>query len=403
MRKIVVIFIFFVVSKAWGNKISDAYEALSIFDYFKAKQLFYQSHSKFPAESSYGLATIYFRTDNPFTNIDSAAKYISISKIKFKNTITFSRYHISLININILAQKIGRKGYELYGKKNTVTDFNYFLSHFYFSDDSLLYQNYYHRDELQLKKAINSQSSDSIHQFLFNYPESILYKQAQSVFYDFQYEEQTPQKTISQLQLFLKQYPKNPNITEAETALFNLVQQSHSVDSTYYFIKKYSTTLTNEAAWKLLYSLSVNHYSKEELTDFLKKYPDYPYNETVLKEISLAQNILIPLKNSNDKFGYIDTLGNWIISPQFDDAQAFSEGFAAVCKNDSCFYINKEGFKTSDYYFEETESYKDGIAVVKKDTYYFLINRSGQIISKGYQDINEPSHKLYVSKLEIII
>jgi hypothetical protein len=92
-----------------------------------------------------------------------------------------------------------------------------------------------------------------------------------------------------------------------------------------------------------LYSTSVKSYSKEELTNFLEKYPDYPFNETIIKEISLAQNILLPLKNLEDKYGFIDTVGNWIIAPQFDDASAFSEGFASVCKNDSCFYINKEG------------------------------------------------------------
>lgn len=62
----------------------------------------------------------------------------------------------------------------------------------------------------------------------------------------------------------------------------------------------------------------------------MAKYPDYPYNEAVLKEIVLSQNILIPLKDTSDKFGYIDTLGNWIIKPQFDDAQEFKEGFASV-------------------------------------------------------------------------
>ena len=90
-----------------------------------------------------------------------------------------------------------------------------------------------------------------------------------------------------------------------------------------------------------------NDTLKEELTDFLNKYPDYPFNETILKEISLSQNILIPLKNAADKFGFIDTLGTWVIQPQYDDALTFSEGFASVCKNDSCYYINKEGQKIS--------------------------------------------------------
>ena len=399
MRKIVIIFTICFVSQALGNNLSDAFEALSMYDYFKAKQLFYKAHKKYPCESSYGLATIFYRTDNPFSNIDSAAKHIAISKIRFKDTATFSAYHINHQTINELAQKISYKGFDVYGNSKSIIGLNHYLTDYYFSSDSLLSVIYLRRDEIRLSNAAGYLSSDSIQQFLLNHPESWLYSKAQNIFYDFQFAEKTPQQSKQQLQLFIKQFPRNPRVFEAEITLFKLIQEFHSADSTYGFIKKYSSNLTNEAAWKLLYSLSVKHYNKDELTNFLHKYPDYPYNETLLKEISLSQNILIPLKNLNDKSGFIDTLGNWIIQPQYDDALPFSEGFASVCKNDSCFYINKEGNTTSDNFFEETESYKDGIAIVKKGNDYFLINRSGQIISKGYQDINESSHQLYVCKL----
>ena len=399
MRNLIAIFIICFGLQAHGSKISDAYEALSIFDYFKAKQLFYKTQSKFPCESAFGLATIYFRTDNPFSNIDSAAKYISISKSQFKDSITYSLYHINHETIQSLAIIIGNKGFEKYASHNSVESYNYFLSHYYFSDSTLLAQTYLKRDGLQLTKAIASQSSEQITQFLLKYPQSHLYQKAQKLFFDFQYTEQTTDQSIRQYQVFIKQFPKNPNVSFAETNLFNLIQPFHSSDSIYNFIKHYSTELTREAAWKLLYSISVKSYNKEELSSFLSKYPDYPYNESILKEIALSQFILIPLKNTDDLFGFIDTLGNWIIKPQYDDASAFSEGFASVCKNDSCFYINKEGQKTSSNYFEETENYKDGIAIVKKDNAYFLINRSGQLISKGYQDINTSFYKLYVCKL----
>ena len=398
MKNIIAILLICIISKAFGNKISDGYKALSIFDYFKAKELFYKSLSKCPSQSSFGLAIIYYRNDNPFSNIDSSAKYISICKTYFKDTTTYSLYHINEQTINTLASNIGYKGYEKYGNKNTVESFNYFISNFYFSDSTLLAQSYLKRDSLQLTKALAAQSSDSVTHFLLKYPQSCLYQKAKKLYYDYQFSETTSNKSIQQYQLFIKKFPNNPNIIFAETNLFNLIQQLHSSDSIYNFIKKYSTIITNEAAWKLLYNTSVKSYDKEELTNFLTKYPEYPFNETILKEISLTQNILIPLKDLNDKFGFIDTLGNWIIVPQFDDASVFNEGFASVCKNDSCFYINKEGNKISDHYFEEAENYKNGIAIVKKENIYLLINRSGQFISKGYEDINEVSEKLFVCK-----
>lgn len=399
MRKIIIILLVSFASQAFGSKISEAYEALSIFDYFKAKQLFYKSLQKCPSESSYGLATIYFKTDNPFSNIDSAAKYVAISQSQYKDTATYSTYHISKETIAFLAINIGNKAFEKYSNHNSIESYNYFLSHFYFSDSTLLAQTYLKRDGMQLSNALSTQSSAQITLFLLQYPQSVLYTKAKKLFYDYQFVEQTFDKSINQYQLFIKHFPNNPNVTFAENNLFNLIQPLHLSDSIYNFIKKYSTSLTTEAAWKLLYSTSVKSYSKEELTNFLVKYPDYPFNETILKEISLAQTIILPLKNLEDKYGYIDTTGNWIITPEYDDASPFNEGFASVCKNDSCFYINKEGQKTSNHIFEETESYKDGVAIVKKDNLYFLINRSGQYISKGYQDINEPSDNLFVCKL----
>jgi hypothetical protein len=399
MRKIIAILLVSFASHAFGSKISDAYDALSIFDYFKAKQLFYKSFQKFPCESAFGLANIYYRTDNPFSNIDSAAKYIAISNRTFKDTATYALYHINKQTLQTLAMSIGNKGFEKYGNQNSVESYDHFLSHFYFSDSTLLTQSYLKRDGLLLSYALSSQSSDSIALFLLQYPQSSLYHKAKKLFFDYQYNEQTKDKSIEQYRVFLKHYPKNPNITYAETNLFNSIKSLHSSDSIYHFIKNYSTVLTNENAWKLLYSTSVKSYNKEELTVFLNKYPDYPFNETILKEISLAQYILIPLKNADDKFGYIDTLGNWIIKPDYDEAFTFSEGFALVYKNDTCFYINKEGQKVSANYFEEAESYKDGVAVVKKSNLFYLINRSGQYISKGYQDINKRSDNLYVCKL----
>ena len=117
MKNIIALILICIVTKAFGNKISEGYKALSIFDYFKAKELFYKSLSKYPAQSSFGLSIIYYRNDNPFSNIDSSAKYISICKSNFKDTVTHSLYHINQQTINTLAINIGSKGYEKYGNQ----------------------------------------------------------------------------------------------------------------------------------------------------------------------------------------------------------------------------------------------------------------------------------------------
>jgi hypothetical protein len=398
MKKIVFVLVICSAARGFAGKIPDAYAALYIYDYFKAKRLFFSSISKFPAESAYGLATIFNRTDNPFSNIDSAAKYIAISRQTFKDTATYSSFHISRETIENLGSAIGKKGFEKYVTDNDEQKITWFLEHFYFAGD-LLDRAFYARDEILFSRYASFQSSDSMNYFLLRYPETVLKQKVIAQSYNFQYRENVNESDPAQLKKFIKGYSHNPWVTTAELKLFELTKQWHNPDSLYSYIKNYSSVLTKEDAWKALYSISVKDYSKKELTEFISKYPDYPYNEWVLKEIALAQQVLIPLKNTDDKFGFIDTLGHWIIRPMYDDALPFSEGFSAVCKNDSCFYINKEGSRNTEFYYDETENYRNGLAIVKKGNAYYLVNRSGQLISKGYQDINAPSDNLYVCKL----
>lgn len=381
-----------------ASTISKAYEALSIYDYFKAKQLFYKSIKKQPAFAAYGLATIYARNDNPFSNYDSAAKYIYVASTQFKDTATFSTFHISSSSIAQLAHYINDKAFQKYVEQGNTHSISHFLSTFLLASDSIKQVCFNKRDQLELTRLINFQKSDSIQIFLSKFPESVLYSKAQKLFFDFEYNEQTHKKTREQYQKFLVHYKSNPNVFYAERNLLELTRQLHSTDSLYRFIKYFSTQTTQVEAWKLLYSSSMKTYNKQELTRFIELYPEYPFTQDVLKEINLSDIKLIPVKNSQERFGFIDTLGNWKILPQFDDALNFNEGIASVCKNDSCFYINKEGNRIFNQTFDEAENYINGVAIVKRQSKYYLVNRSGQVISDAFEDMITTNGKYFVCK-----
>jgi hypothetical protein len=397
MKKYILVLSVICAFHAFGSKISSAYEALSVYDYFKARGLFYSSLSKNPSEAGYGLATIYSRSDNPFSNIDSAAKYISRSAKTFKDTARLSGYVVSPASIASLSRSISLKGFRQHARHNTACDLNYFLEQFWFSSDSLLDVAWLMRDRINLKRYSSSLSSDSIQVFLWGYPESKLYGFAKENYDDFQYSEQTKDLSAAAYKHFILNYPSNPNVTEAESILFQLTAQLHSTDSLYAFIKYYSR-LSRSEAWRMLYSMAVTKASGSELDAFLQKYPDYPYRNEIEREIEWSKQTLYVLKATNERYGYADTSGTWIILPQFDDASDFHEGFAGVCKNDSCFFINKSGEKTSDLFVEETYDYSNGIAIVKKQSRYYLINRSGQLISKAFEDISPASDNLFVAR-----
>lgn len=379
-----------------GSKISSAFEALSIYDYFKAKNLFYASLPKEAAAAGYGLSVIYARTDNPFSNIDSAAKYIRLSAVHFKDTARFGSYVVMPSTIAAQSMAICAKGYAQHAAYGTICDLNDFLEQYYFASEGLLAEARLQRDRLALKHYRLAASSDSMQVFLRRYPESTLQDEATQDYLDFQYAEQTPDKSAESYKRFITAYPHNPHRVEAESKLFQLTAKLHNADSLYQFIRRYSSASRNDA-WRMLYSLSVPTAARAELDRFLDRYPDYPFRADVENEIAWSQQMLLVLKDVNDRYGYADTSGNWIIRPVFDDAADFHEGFAGVCRNDSCYFINKSGQRTS-LSAEETFDYNNGLAIIKKQGHYYLINRSGQIISRPYEDISPMSDGLFVAK-----
>lgn len=65
-------------------------------------------------------------------------------------------------------------------------------------------------------------------------------------------------------------------------------------------------------------------------------------NQPETSNISEEDYVLFPALNG-DKYGYIDTSGNIVINPQFDFAEAFSEGTAKVEIEERWAYIDKSG------------------------------------------------------------
>ena len=387
------IFLSFVAS---ASKIEKAYTALEIYDYFKAKQLFYKSIKKNTTTASYGLATIYYRQDNPFYNIDSAAKYIVISSKNLKDTASYKSYKINKQSITQLKENIISKAYNRFCLGDNKDSLNHFLETFYFADDTLLTYCYNKRDDIVYTKVLSLKNSEYLKEFILQHPQSYLIPKATTDYYNIQYQEKTHTESELQYKYFITEYKSNPNITKAEQKLFELVKGHHNTDSIYHFIKKYSSSQTKAEAWKLLFSKSTKGYDKNELTHFLKLYPEYPYKNDVLKSIELTNKILIPVKNHDQKFGYIDTLGNWVIKPIFDDASVFEEEVAVVRKDDKDFFINKNNEVLANQYFNEANAFNDGIAIVQTDSNSYLLNHSGQITSTGYAEINHLSDDLFV-------
>ena len=127
MPKVLVFLLLCIFSfKSPASTIDKAYKALQEYDYFKAKKLFYGQLKKNPTQAAFGLATIYYRNDNPFHKLDSAYKYILICRNNYetlppdKALKLKTIYHLNDSCITTLHDSIAAKAYTAYFKNNTV-------------------------------------------------------------------------------------------------------------------------------------------------------------------------------------------------------------------------------------------------------------------------------------------
>ncbi|MBT1711194.1 WG repeat-containing protein [Fulvivirgaceae bacterium PWU5] len=113
----------------------------------------------------------------------------------------------------------------------------------------------------------------------------------------------------------------------------------------------------------------------------------------VLSQAS-GQNLFVA-KAKKKAYGFIDPAGNWVVSATFEDAEAFSNGYARVKKAGHWSYIDKDaklvtGFRFDKVYNFDGEVARVGIADEQDRLSYGLIDVTGQWVKKNeFDEIGE--------------
>ncbi|MCE3228893.1 MAG: repeat protein [Bacteroidetes bacterium] len=81
----------------------------------------------------------------------------------------------------------------------------------------------------------------------------------------------------------------------------------------------------------------------------------------------LASAVPYDMKEGENKTGFIDRTGKFVIKPQFDFTGSFRNGFAPVCKNDQWAFIDKTGKPVCGYIYADAEDFYCGRAAVKQE------------------------------------
>lgn len=385
-----------------ASKLEKAYQALELRDYFKAKNLFNELYSKEASpEAAYGLATIYFRNDNPFYQIDSALKYAYIAFNLYPNSKPEQKiagFTISKATLLNKADSVTLKQFTKTKEINTVKAFDDFLENNYLCQTIIKLKALQLRDELEFTHLKKVNRSDSTKFFLLTHPFTNLQKEVKSLMDKQLFEENTKLKRAKDYIDFIKNYPNSEMLNTAYEKLFSIYKQQTDAAGLAFFAKSYPKASQNTDAWKQLFSLTVKSYSYSELKKFIDTYPDFPLKNSILKELELNKLVVYPYVKE-DFTGFIDEAGKIIIKPMYDAATDFYEGLAVVNKNDTVFFINKNNENTLEKTFTDAHVFKDGIAPVKQGNKWHFINRQGQEFQKYYDEVNEISDDVYVVKI----
>ncbi len=377
---------------SFAGKIEKGFQALEIYNYFEAKKLFEESLQKNVVPAAYGLSLIYFRTDNPFHNIDSAYKFVVQSMAGFPALDIKSRLKIAALGVDSLSivQQRDRVSEILYTRavaKNTIDDFNSFIQKNFWSNrvDSAVFK----RDSLAFLIADTKGESKDYQEFMNTYPTSYYAEPAASKFEHTLYLESTASNTLLSYLEFVKKYPDSPYRTDAEDKIFELYTQTETVDAYRRFITDCPQNHNVNEAWRKLYNTHVqtNSYSENSITEFTSAFPEYPFLEEIEQELIVANQRFLPIK-SGDQWGFVNETGQLTIPVSFEEADNFSEGLAVVKTNGKYGYINKAGTLTIAARFDDALPFHEGHAVVELKGKLGMINRSGEfIIPAQYEDL----------------
>ena len=365
-----------------AGKIDKGYEALKIYNYFEAKKIFTKTIKKDSSASSYGLATIFFRNDNPFHSLDSAYKYICISERTFNavaadDKIKWRNYGFEYLTILDLRAKVSKEYYQIALKNNSVVGFDEFLANNGWSQEQ--FHAVYKRDSLAFESTVKINTSKGFQLFMDNYPSSDFTKAAQREFELCQFKEMTKSGTLPSYLSFCRDYSTNRHVKDAEDKIYEISVRNNKLEDYSSFIKNHPLNRNVEDAWRKVYQLFMVDYADDRVQQFQKKYPSYPFPSELEKDIQYAQRKLVPVKEGN-LFGFMNYEGETIIPAIYENVGFFNDGLASAVKNGKCGYIDKGNNVVIDFIYDSGADFEEDRAIVGLKEKIGLIDRTGKVI-----------------------
>lgn len=383
LRGLSLLLFIFITHFSQASKLSAGFEALEIYDYFKAKKLFYKAYKKDPAAASYGLSVIYGRNDNPFYNLDSSRKYILNADSLFpdlviKKVLKYQELGVSDSIIDSWKDSVALKAYNKVTKILGLEHLNAFISDYSFS--KLKGKAIIARDSLVFEKVKEKNTSKDFRGFIEEYPRSYLRIEARNKYNELLFREIDDRSPFGDIyKAFINSHPKNPYVGQAQDSIYSKYTRSKSLVNYKRFIADHPNNRNVSHAWRSLYKMYTASNSPSSIIDFRIDFPDYPYKEELGQDYIRNTQLFFPYKHGQ-LWGYKNIKGEIMIQAQYEFAAEFYEGIALVLKNDKVGYINKRNETIIPFEFDDGEDFNSGVVTVYKDDFAGLRDQLNQVI-----------------------
>ncbi|HBH07102.1 MAG TPA: hypothetical protein DDX92_10925 [Flavobacteriales bacterium] len=375
---------------SFGGKLEKGFEALAVFDYYNARELFSKTLDKQVCGAAFGLTGVYDTEKSPFFNIDSAYKYIVMADSAWREIEEKDKEKLRELEIDpeiILKKKksISTFFFENAAAQNTVESYQLFIDNHPWSDERL--EAIALRNHVAYQEAKKANTISSYQSYMERYPDAEEYTEAEFRYNELVYHSLVIPGDISSYRAFIVNRPDNPFVEEAEIELYKLYKAKNSAIAYQQYIRENPESPYHEDAWRRFFLLKTYHGTPEEIADFLFEYQDYPNRKEVSELLDRAEMTLLPCRKDN-KWGCINTYGEWVIGAKYEWALPFKEGKALVGLLGYSVFIDYRGALTFNHLFDDAQSFEEGLAVAEKEEALGMINFFGDTaLSFEYEEI----------------
>lgn len=384
------------------GRLRRGFEALDIYNYFKAKELFYKEIDKNRAGATYGLSIIHGRDDNPFYRPDSAYVLILISDSSYSQLDDRDREKLAELQVDstaIASQKryLDSLLYSIAEDKKGIDVIDEYLHKTVNSHlrDTAVRE----RNKRAFQKANETDDSEAYLKFMNEYPDAAQVNKAERLYQKRLFQEETRAGTLEAYSNFVDNHPSSPYREEAEYEIYKKMTAQGTLGQLKAFVKAYPENRYTENAWRQIYALEVPDFDPKSIAAFTLKYPNYPFLDEIQEDFQFSVTTYYSY-TSNDQWGFIDEKGNVRIQAKYDWCEPFFNGMAMVGLNNKVGFVNKRGEEIIEIQYADASNFREGYAAVKSGSWWGFMDRTGNwLVEPEFSEVGDFNEGMaYVEK-----